>query len=211
MQYRMFWFDLAALLDLGLPLMRSLNIICQQLSNTDSFGCGIKKIIEDAQGGLTFSEALAASSMFSSTEICAIRAGEVGEMLCLAVNCIADGRIPSRADQYESFYQILSSLLACGVPILQALKESERGLDPPLREAVEKIHDSIRDGGTIVDAMTETGQFSFMEANLVDVSENRYSPSDSLDIPTVDICSDGCNLDFLLSRLAMLSRRPNNG
>jgi type II secretory pathway component PulF len=212
MQYRMFWFDLANLLDLNLTLMQALNVIYSQLSATNDFDRGIKKIIEDVRGGLSFSKALSASSMFSDLEVCAVRSGETGGTMPLAMHYIVDGSIYSRADQYESFYQILSRLLFLGVPILQALKESSKRLDAPLREAAEKIHDSVKDGGSIAEAMSETGQFSAMEISLINANESGFSP-DLLDLPAdddgIDSCETKCNLDYLLARLAQLSGRFN--
>ncbi|MFA6594533.1 MAG: type II secretion system F family protein [Candidatus Buchananbacteria bacterium] len=189
LQYQTFWFDLAFLLNTGrLPLAQALSVICRQLSDADEFDCGIKKIVEDIQGGRSFAEALNTSAMFSTAEVCAIKAAQISGMMATVVMRIAQGQIPSRADQYRSFYAILGNLLACGTPILQALKESEKGLDPPLQSAVQQIHDVMSGGNWIAQAMSETKQFSPMEVNIIDQAEQQGG------------------LDQVLMRLADLSR-----
>lgn len=189
MQYRMFWLSLSTMIDAGLPVLRSLNILIGQYSDNDKFQRGIKKIAEDIQAGCTFAEAMSASGMFSRAEVSAIRAGEVGGMLEVVTSRISSGQIPSRADQYYTFYQVLGSMITCGVPILQALKISMNGLDEPLKKAIQDISDSIKEGDTLAAPMDASQEFSSLDSNLVDIGEE-----------------SGC-LDAMLLRLAKLSQQ----
>lgn len=194
MQHHMFWKDLAALIDSGtsanqpgITMTRSLLILQFQMSERDNFGSGIKAIYEDILAGSTFSEAMKKSGMFSSNEVMAVLAGEVGGTLDVVVNRLASGKIPTRADQYQQFYQTLVGLCSCGVPMLTAFKRCRQGLDEPLAQAVDAIHASIKEGDTTAAAMDESHQFSALDVNLVDIGEETNS------------------LDRMFSRLADLS------
>src|SRR6202162_5387683 len=73
--------QLATLIDSGLPLLRSLNVLAKQerdklLKNT------INKIADSVQGGSTFSDALALHPrIFNNLYVNMVRAGEVGGVL----------------------------------------------------------------------------------------------------------------------------------
>jgi type II secretory pathway component PulF len=170
MQQRMFWQSFAVMIDAGMSVSRVLNIIINQ-DWGGKFGDGIRRIAEDIQGGKTLSEAMALSTLFSGTEINIIRAGEVGGILEVVAWRLAKRSVITRADQYLHFYKNLATLLTSGVPVLSSLKLSANGLDEPLRLAIMKIHDSIREGDTMAAPMEESGEFSPMEVNLVDIGE----------------------------------------
>src|SRR5881396_834958 len=82
--------QLATLIDSGLPLLRSLNVLAKQepdtvLKNT------INKLAEAVQGGNTFSDALALHPrIFNDLYINMVKAGEVGGVLELVLNRLAE-------------------------------------------------------------------------------------------------------------------------
>jgi len=188
MQYRIFWLELATLVDAGLPVLRALNMITSPMSDDDKFNAGIKKIRYGVQTGQTLSEAMGNSGMFSDCEVNIVKAGEICGMLEVSLNRLASGRLDTRARQYEGFYQNLSMLLTSGVPILQSLRISRRNLDESLQSAVDKILENVKNGELLSGAMAESGEFSALEISLVEIGEETGS------------------LDSMLMRLANMNR-----
>src|SRR5436309_865927 len=82
--------QLATLIDSGLPLLRSLNVLAKQerdsvLKNT------INKLADGVQGGSTFSEALALHPrIFNDLYVNMVKAGEIGGVLELVLNRLAE-------------------------------------------------------------------------------------------------------------------------
>ncbi len=82
--------QLATLIDSGLPLLRSLNVLAKQepdavLKNT------INKLADAVQGGNTFSDALAFHPrIFNDLYVNMVKAGEVGGVLELVLNRLAE-------------------------------------------------------------------------------------------------------------------------
>ncbi len=82
--------QLATLIDAGLPLLRGLNVLAKQerdvvLKNT------INKLADSVQGGSTFSEGLAQHPrLFNDLYVNMVRAGEVGGVLELVLNRLAE-------------------------------------------------------------------------------------------------------------------------
>src|SRR5438067_10662878 len=82
--------QLATLIDSGLPLLRSLNVLANQerdkvLKNT------INKLADSVQGGSTFSDALALHpKIFNNLYVNMIKAGEVGGVLELVLNRLSE-------------------------------------------------------------------------------------------------------------------------
>src|SRR5215475_14445011 len=82
--------QLATLIDSGLPLLRSLNVLANQerdkvLKNT------INKLADSVQGGSTFSDALALHpKIFNDLYVNMIKAGEVGGVLELVLNRLSE-------------------------------------------------------------------------------------------------------------------------
>ena len=82
--------QLATLIDAGLPLLRSLNVLAKQerdrlLKNT------INKIADSVQSGSTFSDALALHPrIFNDLYVNMVRAGEVGGVLELVLNRLSE-------------------------------------------------------------------------------------------------------------------------
>jgi len=70
------------------------------------------------------------------------------------------------------FARTLGTLLTSGVPILQALKITRETIGNYVIEmAVDKVHDSIREGETIAAPLEETKVFPPMVVNMIDVGE----------------------------------------
>ena len=82
--------QLATLIDSGLPLLRSLNVLAKQerdtvLKNT------INKVADGVQGGNTFSDALALHpKIFNDLYVNMVKAGEVGGVLELVLGRLAE-------------------------------------------------------------------------------------------------------------------------
>src|SRR5216117_58163 len=82
--------QLATLIDSGLPLLRSLNVLAKQerdavLRNT------INKLADGVQGGNTFSDALAMHPrIFNDLYVNMVKAGEIGGVLELVLNRLAE-------------------------------------------------------------------------------------------------------------------------
>src|SRR5437879_10462619 len=82
--------QLATLIDSGLPLLRSLNVLAKQerdavLRNT------INKLADGVQGGNTFSDALALHPrIFNDLYVNMVKAGEIGGVLELVLNRLAE-------------------------------------------------------------------------------------------------------------------------
>src|SRR5436309_1254684 len=82
--------QLATLIDSGLPLLRSLNVLANQerdkvLKNT------INKLADSVQGGSTFSDALALHpKIFNDLFVNMVKAGEVGGVLELVLNRLSE-------------------------------------------------------------------------------------------------------------------------
>jgi type IV pilus assembly protein PilC len=70
------------------------------------------------------------------------------------------------------FTRTLGTLLASGVPILEALDIVRSSIpNRVVEEAVAGVHDSIREGETIAGPLGESGVFDAMIVNMIDVGE----------------------------------------
>jgi len=82
--------QLSTLIDAGLPLLRSLSILQAQLKPSKLRDI-TEEMIEDIQAGTTFSEALARHpKVFDRLYVNMVRAGEIGGMLEVVLNRLAD-------------------------------------------------------------------------------------------------------------------------
>lgn len=82
--------QLATLIDAGLPLLRSINVLVAQLKPCKLRDV-LREISSDIQGGTTFSEALAKHpKVFDRLFVNMVRAGEVGGMLEVVLNRLAE-------------------------------------------------------------------------------------------------------------------------
>jgi len=74
------------------------------------------------------------------------------------------------------FARTLGTLITSGVPILQALKITKETIgNEIIQDAVDKVHDSIKEGDTIAAPLDETKVFPAMVVNMIDVGEETGS------------------------------------
>ena len=77
-----------------------------------------------------------------------------------------------RMSSMARFSRTLATLLSSGVPILQALNNArETAGNMVIAEAIKVIHDSVKEGETIRQAMVATGVFPIMVVGMVEVGE----------------------------------------
>jgi type IV pilus assembly protein PilC len=70
------------------------------------------------------------------------------------------------------FARTFGTLINSGVPILQALKITKETIgNVVIQTAVDKVHDSIREGDTIAAPLDATKVFPAMVVNMIDVGE----------------------------------------
>ncbi|HNR35772.1 MAG TPA: type II secretion system inner membrane protein GspF [Candidatus Hydrogenedentes bacterium] len=70
------------------------------------------------------------------------------------------------------FARTLGTLITSGVPILQALKITKETIgNEVIQNAVQKVHDSIKEGDTIAAPLDESKVFPAMVVNMIDVGE----------------------------------------
>ena len=82
--------QLATLIDAGLPLLQSLNVLSKQEPN-ENLRATIVALAESVQGGSTFSEALAAyPRMFNRLFVNMVKAGEIGGVLEVVLKRLAE-------------------------------------------------------------------------------------------------------------------------
>ncbi len=74
------------------------------------------------------------------------------------------------------FARTLGTLITSGVPILQALKITKDTIgNEVIQNAVQKVHDSIKEGETIAAPLDEAKVFPAMVVNMIDVGEETGS------------------------------------
>ncbi len=74
------------------------------------------------------------------------------------------------------FARTLGTLITSGVPILQALKITKETIgNEVVQNAVQKVHDSIKEGDTIAAPLDEAKVFPSMVVNMIDVGEETGS------------------------------------
>src|SRR5947199_4657115 len=82
--------QLATLIDSGLPLLRSLNVLARQ-ERDKLLKKTINKVADSVQGGSTFSDALAVHPrIFNNLYVNMVKAGEVGGVLEMALNRLSE-------------------------------------------------------------------------------------------------------------------------
>ena len=70
------------------------------------------------------------------------------------------------------FARTLGTLLTSGVPILQALRITKETIgNEVIQNAIQKVHDSIKEGDTIARPLDESKVFPPMVVNMIDVGE----------------------------------------
>jgi type IV pilus assembly protein PilC len=74
------------------------------------------------------------------------------------------------------FARTLGTLITSGVPILQALKITKETIgNEVIQNAIQKVHDSIKEGETIAAPLDESKVFPAMVVNMIDVGEETGS------------------------------------
>ncbi len=74
------------------------------------------------------------------------------------------------------FARTLGTLITSGVPILQALKITKETIgNSVIQDAVQKVHDRIKEGDTIAAPLDESKVFPSMVVNMIDVGEETGS------------------------------------
>ena len=74
------------------------------------------------------------------------------------------------------FARTLGTLITSGVPILQALKITRETISNEIiQDAVDKVHESIKEGDTIAAPLDSTKVFPAMVVNMIDVGEETGS------------------------------------
>jgi type IV pilus assembly protein PilC len=70
------------------------------------------------------------------------------------------------------FSRTLGTLLSSGVPILEALNICRGSIDNiVLQDAIEEVHDAIKEGDTMAEPLGKSGIFDDMVVNMIDVGE----------------------------------------
>jgi type IV pilus assembly protein PilC len=88
------------------------------------------------------------------------------------------------------FARTLGTLITSGVPILQALKITRETIsNSVIQDAVDKVHDSIKEGETIAAPLDETKSFPAMAVNMIDVGEET-GQLDAMLVKVADIYDD---------------------
>ena len=88
------------------------------------------------------------------------------------------------------FARTLGTLLGSGVPILQALTiVKETAGNVIVGGMISKIHDSVKEGGTIAEPLKESRIFPAMIAGMVDVGEQTGALPDML-MKIADTCDE---------------------
>src|ERR1035437_8190005 len=188
--------QLATLIEVGMPLMRGLRILQEQTENH-----ALKRVITDVaaaiEGGGTLSEALAAHPrVFSPLYVNMVKAGEMAGVLEVVLRRQAEfmekalkikGKIKAvvgticRKVVLSRFARTLGTLLGSGVPILQALTiVKETAGNVTVGGVISKIHDSVKEGGSIAGPLKESRIFPAMVSGMVDVGEQTGALPDML-------------------------------
>ncbi len=117
--------QLATLIDAGLPLLQSLNVLNKQEPNAN-LRATIGAIGESVQGGSTFSEALAAyPKMFNKLFVNMVKAGEIGGVLEVVLRRLAEYQ--EKANKLRGkvvsamVYPIIIMVIAVGILIFLML------------------------------------------------------------------------------------------
>jgi len=111
--------QLATMVDSGIPIAQSLDVLGEQMEDKQ-FGQTLKKIRDDIESGLSLSEAVARHpKIFSDFFINMIRAGEssgrLDEILDRVASYLEKVTILQRKVQASLFYPAFVSILACGI------------------------------------------------------------------------------------------------
>ena len=117
--------QLATLIDAGLPLLQSLNVLMKQEPNPN-LRATIAAIADSVQGGSTFSEALAAyPKLFNRLYVNMVKAGEIGGVLEVVLKRLAEYQ--EKANKLHSkvtsamVYPVIILVIAVGILVFLML------------------------------------------------------------------------------------------
>src|SRR5438552_2885028 len=153
--------QLATLIDSGLPLLRSLNVLAKQerdpvLKNT------INKLADSVQGGSTFSESLAQYPIiFNDLYVNMVKAGEVGGVLELVLTRLAEFQ--------EKAAKIKNKVAAAMVYPLIVTRET--AVNMVIAGAIGQVHERVKEGESIVQPLEASAAFPPMVVSMIDVGE----------------------------------------
>jgi len=79
------------------------------------------------------------------------------------------------------FARTLGTLIRCGVPILEALKVAKDTMENlSYNEAIQDIHDSLKEGESIAEPLRDTGLFPLLAIHMIAVGEETGEVDDML-------------------------------
>src|SRR5438876_107972 len=150
--------QLATLIDSGLPLLRGLTVLGKQ-ERDKTLKRTIDKLADGVQGGSAFSDTLALHpAIFNNLFVNMVKAGEAGGV--------------TRKSAISRFSRTLGTLVTSGVPILQALNITrETAGNMVIAKAISRVHESVKEGESIVQPLEASRVFPPMVISMVDVGE----------------------------------------
>ncbi len=162
-----FWHSLYEQLDIGQPLIKSLEVIGESMTDTD-FGRTIQEMIKRIRAGDDFAATLQEfPQLFTRCDMLILQGGAASSAVDTAIKRLADGiqsgafprrnQTVSDEDQHL-FWRALGLLLSTGVPILNALEAAaEEAAGPALQEAARAIRQGILDGRGMAQTVADMG------------------------------------------------------
>src|SRR5947208_3320344 len=192
--------QLATLIDSGLPLLRSLNVLTRQ-ERDPVLKRTTEALADSVQSGNTFSDALAQHpKIFNELYISMVKAGELGGVVALIFGIKLLARTPggrSLVDQFKlrlplfgdlirktaisRFARTLGTLVTSGVSILQALNITrDTAGNTVIANAISQVHDRVKEGESIVQPLETSGAFPPMVVSMIDVGEETGQLPDML-------------------------------
>lgn len=198
---REFTFELSKMIDMGVSLVRSLDVL-HQIERNPELAAVIADIGDKIEGGSSMSRAMESHpEVFDSVYVAMVRAGEVGGVLEITLErlagilAVSDASLEGKslyADQAicKEFSWLFGTLLTSGVPVLQALEVSSNRFDESFKNAVMDARQKIREGDRMANVFSEYPQHFNQEfLHIVSVGEangnldymlSTYAKSDTL-------------------------------
>jgi len=160
-----FWREFARVTAAGTPVVQALREIGRAIGNP-AFESAIMHMADLLEDGSSLHAAMMPNAgVFSRTIVDMVRAGETGGVLDVVAGRIADGiadgsmplpGIEPEGDEQSRFWRAFASMIASGVPILQALDNVRLEIaGEELARAAADIHQAVLKGRSIRDAMEE--------------------------------------------------------
>lgn len=198
---REFTFEFSKLIDMGISLVRCLDVL-QQMEKNPELKSAINDIGMRVEGGQSLSRAMNEhTDIFDPVYIAMVKAGEVGGVLEATFGRLVDTLKVSDASlegkslyadraQSKEFAWLFGTLLTSGVPMLQALAVSADRFEDPVKEAILESRSLVREGGRLSDGFAKYPDlFNTEFVHIVGVGEQsgsldymlmKYAESDAL-------------------------------